>query len=721
MIKLLCLMLVLLFSTPLFALSYVKVNIANVSNESLKAEGLALTINDFDQAQGRITLEAKHLLGKAHAEQPIDDFSFECPVLELSEKKIVCDKGQFQLNSKLITAEAANLAFFYLPDSQKIHLELSGLNLLSGKASVDIDYQQDRLAANVRLQKVLLSSASLSTFLPDSENVFEGVLSGNVSLEKQSGSITSQLDMSVAGMSFSNAEGDFLADAVNSEIKGRYQYSKQSHFLDQLSVSLDQGELLTPWFYTDLKLRNAQLSLRKANFNANKHWQINQFKFNDDALDITLSDVKGSEFAAEQFELLLRPVDLEQVYRFYFLPVLSHDLAQLNVTGKLEASLDMHSGEISDYQLNLSDVWLAHEPESGSSKFYFENLKARLHANGGSQLESYLQFNNAIFLDTIEFGEARIPLRTSPHSVAVSETTRLPVFDGAIIVETFSLNIAEESPEVIFKGILSPISLSEITRAIDWPEMSGKVSGFIPAVTYSDGNVSVDTTLAVPLKIEAFDGRILLRDVKVSHLLSSWPEFRTTIEMENIDLEKLTETFAFGKITGRVDGHVKKLLMENWEPTQFDAMLKTSEKSGRKRISQRAVDNITNLGGGGMAGALSRSFMRFFEDFGYDKLGFTCILRDGVCLMTGVENVNEGYVVIKEKGDLQNGLLHGGIVLKEGKCHILDVEEVNQGYHLVKGGGIPRIDIKGSQRCTNWNVLLDRLANIADSGSPTIE
>jgi len=85
-----------------------------------------------------------------------------------------------------------------------------------------------------------------------------------------------------------------------------------------------------------------------------------------------------------------------------------------------------------------------------------------------------------------------------------------------------------------------------------------------------------------------------------------------------------------------------------------------------------------------MAGALSRSFMRFFEDFGYDKLGFTCILRDGVCQMSGVE-------------------------------------DTNQGYYLVKGGGIPRIDVIGHNKNTDWNVLLDRLANIATSGSPTIQ
>ncbi|NNJ91877.1 MAG: hypothetical protein HKP55_09395 [Gammaproteobacteria bacterium] len=675
-----CLMMALLCSAPLYALSYAKISIKSVSGEAWQGKDLSLTINDLDQSQSNVRLEARHFPGNGNSDKTIEYFRIDCPVLKYSEKSITCNKGQLQLKNKLVSADAANLAFAYLPDNQKIRVELTGLDLLSGKAAVDIDYQHNKLVANARLQKLSLSSDSLSGFLPESETEFEGILSGNINLEKQSDKITSNLDLSVSGLSFSNADGDILADAVSSVITGQYQYNNQSHYLNRLTVRLEQGELLTPWFYTDLNQRKAKLALKKAGFNAKKHWQIKHFNFSDNVLDITVSGLKGINNAAEQFQLSLQPVELKHVYRFYFLPVLSNDLAQLNVTGKLEASVSMQSGEISAYQLNLSDTWLAHEPEFGSSKFFLENLQAQLHNHGESQTDSYLKFSNASFLDTIEFGAVSIPLQTSPQSVSVHETTTLPVFDGAIMVETFNLDFSQDAPGVKFEGILTPVSLSDVSEAFGWPEMSGKVSGLIPAVSYRDGNAR----LAGTLLIRAFDGNILIRDVEASHLLSSWPVLSADVEMKNIDLEKLTKTFSFGKITGRVDGHVKKLLMENWQPTQFDAMLKTSEKSGRKRISQKAVDNISNLGGAGMAGALSRSFMRFFEDFGYDKLGFTCILRDGVCQMSGVE-------------------------------------DANQGYYLVKGGGIPRIDVIGHNKNTDWNVLLDRLANIATSGSPTIQ
>ena len=686
--KLPWLLLALLFSAPLHALSYVKISIANINAESWRGDELSVTLNDLDQPEAKVRLEARRLPVNIKKEQTIENFRLDCPVLELSEKLLACKNGQLQLYNPLISADAASLTWSYEPVSQKGSARLSGLTLLSGKASVDMNYQQKKMVAKARLQNLSISSDSLASFLPDSEpdsqpdseNAFEGTLSGNISLEKHAEKIIGNLDLSVSELAFSNADGDFLADGLNAKVKGQYHSEKQSHYLSKLAVSMDQGELLTPWFYSDLNQRKADFELKAAHLNAKKQWRINHLNFNDDALDIRITGLKGNDTSIEQLNLVLQPVELEQVYGFYFLPVLSSDLAQLNMTGKLDASIAMQNGKIAAYQLNLSDTWLAHQPETGSSKFYLENLQAKLHNNGTTGTDSYIEFANASFLDTIEFGTVKIPLKTGTHSVAVSETTTLPVFDGSIMVETFELDYSDNAPEVKFEGILTPVSLSQVSEAFGWPEMSGKISGLIPAVSYRDGNAR----LAGTLLIRAFDGNILIRDVSASHLLSSWPVLSAHVEMKNIDLETLTETFSFGKITGKVDGHVKNLLMENWQPTKFDAMLKTADKPGRRRISQRAVDNISNLGGAGMAGALSRSFMRFFEDFGYDRLGFTCILRDGICQMSGVE-------------------------------------DANQGYYLVKGGGIPRIDVIGHNKNTDWNVLLDRLANIASSGSPTIQ
>ena len=157
------------------------------------------------------------------------------------------------------------------------------------------------------------------------------------------------------------------------------------------------------------------------------------------------------------------------------------------------------------------------------------------------------------------------------------------------------------------------------------------------------------------------------------------------LRLKSLNLEKITDTFSFGKITGRLEGEVDNLRLEEWRPVAFDAWLATpASDETPHRISQRAVDNISNLGGVGISGALSRSFLRFFEEFGYDRLGVRCRLKQGVCEMDGVE-------------------------------------PADQGYYLVKGGGIPRIDIKGFNRRTDWTLLTKKLGQIAEGEAPRIE
>ncbi|MBI3068240.1 MAG: hypothetical protein HYY79_05010 [Betaproteobacteria bacterium] len=153
--------------------------------------------------------------------------------------------------------------------------------------------------------------------------------------------------------------------------------------------------------------------------------------------------------------------------------------------------------------------------------------------------------------------------------------------------------------------------------------------------------------------------------------------------MRNLDLDLLTRTFSFGSITGRVDVEVRDLELAGWRPVKFDARIGSSPGEYPRRISQTAVQNISALGGAGAAGAIQRSFLRFFDQFGYEKLGLACRLANGVCAMGGVEDAPQGYVI-------------------------------------VKGGGIPALTVLGYNRSVNWEELLNRLTRIMQDNPSAI-
>jgi len=161
-------------------------------------------------------------------------------------------------------------------------------------------------------------------------------------------------------------------------------------------------------------------------------------------------------------------------------------------------------------------------------------------------------------------------------------------------------------------------------------------------------------------------------------LLGLVPRVSVDIDVDDIDLEQLTRTFSFGRIEGRLSGYIHKLQLDAWQPVYFEAQFATPEDDRtRHRISQQAVDNLGVLGAGTGAG-LSSGFLKFFRTYSYDRLGISCRLYNGYCQLGGVEETVDGF------------------------------------YILTAGGLIPPwINVKGTGRSVEWQVLLDGVKRIA--------
>jgi hypothetical protein len=157
------------------------------------------------------------------------------------------------------------------------------------------------------------------------------------------------------------------------------------------------------------------------------------------------------------------------------------------------------------------------------------------------------------------------------------------------------------------------------------------------------------------------------------------------IEIDNLDLQQVTRRFAFGSMQGRLSGFIRDLELENWEPVTFYAWLGTPDgDDSKRRISQKAVSSLASIGGGGATNLLSRSLLRVFDNFGYERLGIGCYLHRGVCQLYGVA-------------------------------------AAEQGFYIVKGGGLPRIDVIGYNPRIDWQILLQRLRRVLATDKAIIQ
>ena len=158
------------------------------------------------------------------------------------------------------------------------------------------------------------------------------------------------------------------------------------------------------------------------------------------------------------------------------------------------------------------------------------------------------------------------------------------------------------------------------------------------------------------------------------------PVLNGDIALKQLDLAAITSVFDFGSITGRLDGSVNELRLVGWSPVAFKASLLAGSGG---RISQRAVNNLTAVGGGGIAAGLQGAVLKLFKTFGYKRIGLNCALQGTVCQMSGLESGDDGYTI-------------------------------------VEGSGLPRLQVIGHQTQVDWPTLVQRLHDAINGAAPQI-
>jgi hypothetical protein len=138
------------------------------------------------------------------------------------------------------------------------------------------------------------------------------------------------------------------------------------------------------------------------------------------------------------------------------------------------------------------------------------------------------------------------------------------------------------------------LSLTRLTRALEWPEFGGVLSGHFPGVVFADERIRV----AGGIDIQAFSGRIRIADLEIERPFGTLPALAAQVELNRLDLLELTGAFNFGRMEGQMSGWMRDLRLLDWRPVAMDTRMFTHEDARRRRISQRAVDNLSSLGGG---------------------------------------------------------------------------------------------------------------------------
>jgi hypothetical protein len=688
-----------LVTTAVWAIEDGVIEIERIDGDGWNAEGVVVRF-DLSGAgtQAHAAVARLQLDGQP---RELRNVRVDCPQVELSGERFACRNARVTVALPALGPQSLTGSVAYGRTDGSLELELGGLNVGRGTVSVRGALRNSGWSAQARLSEVAIEpltklARDFSVELPDLT-----VTDGRTTLTLDAagaGAIIERLNVAgnVVDFSANNTAGSLATDKLSLALSGTLRRSGDD-WQFQAELRSSRGQAYAEPMFLDLGLHEAFATARGRLRNGGATIEVQQFELQHEEV-VTASGSTTLDFAQGQpvrsLALRLASLQFPGAYQSYLQPfLLDTDLKSLKTSGGIAGELTVENG--APQHIDLKFDAMTFDDDAG---------KLALHALDGSWSwsveadrrdedetasreagapRSRLAWRSGKLFG-LELGAGELQFSTSARDFRLLEPARIPVFDGVVELDSFRIrNVGMPTVAFIVDATIRPISVQRLCRAFGWPEFGGQIGGAISKLRMREGVLTLGTTLTA----QVFDGGLTISDLRLEQPLGQWPRFYSNVAFDNLDLELLTGAFSFGRITGRISGGLEGLQLFNWTPVAFDARLYTTpDDRSRHRISQRAVQNIGSIGGGsGAAAALSSGFLRFFEDFNYDRLGWSCRLQNEVCAMDGVAPAPNG------------------------------------GYYLVKGKGVPRIDVIGNSRRVDWPRLVQQLIAATKSGGPVVE
>ncbi len=674
----------LLCTTLVHAVDEIGVQIGSIQLDQLQTKDLNI---DFGFASSGLTLSLSTPSIQLVAPIGIvNNLKLICQKLKLYSEHVQCQKGIIQFQHKQLGKQKIYFVVTAQPNAIYYQLSLANIKLAGAKFDAELKLHKNKWQLNANTPEALLKSiiSAASPYLTEQQHqqLSQWDIVGKANVAITAKGKADQLDKAIVDiglndLAVSETSGRYVAETLAATLKTVISQQQQQWQWDA-QLKINTGQAYAEPIFIDFSETPASVISQGAFNQQSLKLSIDKLEFRHADILTASANYQGQLDFSGELSLQLLKTDFNRLFQHWLQPFLfDAGLAELEIAGDIAATITKQQEKFF-LQTSLYDVYI----DDQQNRFGFYDLNGDLAwTNSEQAVNSTLNWQGG-YLFELPLGASSLNAEVQQQRFRLIESLKLAILDGAVEIEQFELFTPEQGEmEWSFKAELTPISMTDLTSTFGWPTMNGKLSGSIPKVSYRNHQIDIDGAL----KVNLFEGSTVIKDLRLTEPFGSLPQLYANIELKNIDLETLTSTFDFGKITGKLDGHIYDLRLANWQPVAFDAVFATPEgDESRRRISQQAVNNLSEVSGGASA-LLSRGFLRFFENFSYKKLGLSCKLVNDVCEMAGVKPAENGYF-------------------------------------LVEGGGMPpQINVMGYTRRVNWPDLLARLKAVSNADGVIVE
>ncbi len=475
-------------------------------------------------------------------------------------------------------------------------------------------------------------------------------------------------------------DGSIAAEGVGAQVDLDY---RKSAGLSLVTVegSLRGGEMLVGNGYIALPATPVAIGIA-ARQQGESGWEIPRLLWDDgDAMRVEGSLGFDAQSNLRDADLRMESADMGPLRPRYLSGWLGlFGLSELGLQGAASARMRMQGGELIGAEAELREVSVI----DAQQRFRFDGLSGRPAFSAGAAVDSALRWRGGE-VHGLAFGPAELLLDSGQGVIGLRQSVTVPMLGGGLRFEDINLRppAGERGLEFDFGLTVEALDVGLLAKALDWPAFQGRLDGRIPKARYADDRLDFEGNLVTHM----FDGTVQVSGLAMERPFGTAPTLSADISMDDMNLQSLTGVFGFGEITGALDGSIRNLRLVDWKAEGFEADLHTDpDWKGKRRISQRAVQDLSSVGGaGGLGDSLQAQALKLFDDFGYRRIGIRCRLAEEVCDMDGLRSASNGFII-------------------------------------VEGSGLPRLTVVGFNHRVDWPTLVERLVAVTQGDSkPVIE
>jgi hypothetical protein len=499
-----------------------------------------------------------------------------------------------------------------------------------------------------------------------------GRLDADMALDVQDRGVQASGQFGLADVGFDSPSGTLAGQRLNGSGRLNVDTTNGPARIG-LDASLRGGELLLGPIYARLPDHPVQLGLDVSAHNG--ALDFNRLRVGDaDALQLDGSLAFDAKGELQKLKLDRFQASFPAAYQRYgqsWLTTLG--LRNMRMSGQLTAALDMGADGLHSFSFDTDGMDLA----DSEGRLAVNGLRGGMDwALHGTRPATALSWRG-IQVYRLANGAAQTSWQSREGSLGLQKAVDVPLLNGRLHIADLDWRpAAARGRRLSTSLVLTGVDMAAFSRAMGWPEFPGTLGGAIPALRWVDDRFELEGGLSV----NVFDGFVDVTRMSLQDPFGTSPVLAGDITLRQLDLGAMTSVFDIGSITGRMDGTVQNLRLVNWSPVAFDARLLAGSGG---RISQRAVNSLVSVGGGGIAAGLQGAMLRLFKNFSYKRIGLNCVLQGTVCRMGGLDSDGDGYTI-------------------------------------VEGSGLPRLQVVGHQTQVDWPTLVRRLKAAMEGGSPEV-